>query len=203
MKFTLKLNFTNDQLEVIAATNSKVIVAKPSNSGPYVAWQAFDPLNANTLTWEEEYGVYASTASMTHGAELLKLSNTGTLPATSNKVYVLESSGVISGPQDGGELNSFTLVNQYDKNDFMTVGLYQDAIVNGVLVAGNAISAAGTLLASTAVISPYTTLCVWLQSEVDSNTVVTKVASPISLLKFGGKTSEISAHYDRISGKFL
>lgn len=203
MQFTLNLAFTNNQLDLISKTNSKVIIAKPtSGAQPNVAWQAFDPLNANTLTWEEQYGIYVSTASVTGGAKLIKLSSTG-IPAASNKIYTLLENGSISNPDGTGEAGAFTLLNKYNKQELMTVGLYQDATVNGTAIAGNAISAAGVLLASTATMTPYTTLYVWLQSEVESNTVVTKVTSPMSILKFGGSVTTISTAYDTQSGNFL
>ncbi|MGV8835316.1 hypothetical protein [Cellvibrio sp.] len=203
MNFSLSMAFTNQQLDVIASTNTKVIVAKPTAGGaPNVAWQAFDPLTANTLSWEEQYGIYVSTASVTGGAKLEKLSSTG-IPAASNKLYTLTGSGVISNPDTGGEAGSFSLLNSYNKQDLMTVGLYQDATVNGTAIAGNAISAAGVMLASTAVMTPYTTLYVWLHSEIESNTVVTKVNSPMSILKFGGAVTTISTAYDTESGMFL
>lgn len=203
LNFKLSMAFTNQQLDVIAQTNTKVIVAKPTlGAAPNVAWQAFDPLNANTLSWQEQYGIYVSTASVKSGAKLEKLSSTG-IPAASNKLYVLNESGAISAPASGGKPNSFSLLNNYSKQDVMTVGLYQDATVNGTEIAGNAISAAGVLLASTAEMTPYTTLYVWLQSDIKSNTVVTTVTSPMTLLRFGGEVTDISTAYDTQSGKFL
>ena len=85
----------------------------------------------------------------------------------------------------------------------MTVGLYQDARVNGTEIAGNALSAVPVLLASTSVMTPYTTVYVWLQSDVISNTVVTRVTSPMTELKFGGGVNEISLKYDRTTGHFI
>lgn len=203
MEFKLEMAFSNDQLSVIEETNTKVVVAKPTaGDTPNVAWQAFDPLNDNTLTWEEQYGVYVSTSKLANGVKLEKLSSTG-IPAADHKLYTLQESGAISDPANGGEAGSFSLLNSYSKQDYMTVGLYQDATVNGTAIAGNAISAAGVLLASTAKMTPYTMLYIWLQSEVESNTVVTMVTSPMTPLKFGGPVTNIKTAYDTKSGKFL
>jgi len=204
LSFELNLNFSNDQLETISETNTKVIVAKPTNGGaPNVAWQSFDPLTDNTLTWEEKYGVYVTTSKVVNGAELTKLSATD-IPAANGKLYTLGNAGSISTPGASVDAKtSFSLLNSYSKQPYMTVGLYQDANVNGTAIAGNAISAAGTMLASTAVMTPYTTLYVWLQSEVQSNTVVTTVTSPMTELKFGGSVETISTSYDAETGMFL
>jgi len=203
MEFKLEMAFNNNQLDVIAETNTKVIVAKPTaGDSPNVAWQAFDPMNNNTLTWEEQYGIYVSTSKIANGVKLEKLSSTG-IPAAEHKLYTLQESGAISDPSDGGMAGSFSLLNSYSKQDVMTVGLYQDATVNGTAIAGNAISAAGVMLASTAKMTPFTLLYIWLQSEVESNTVVTMVTSPMTPLKFGGSVTHLSTSYDTKSGKFL
>jgi hypothetical protein len=201
--FNLKTAFTDDQLEVIHRTGTNVIVAKPSGgTAPNVAWQVFKPWEDNTLSWTEDYGIYASTASLEHGAELIQLSSIPS-PAESGLVYTLEPSGIISGPASGGTADSFTLVNKFLYKSSVTVGLYQDAVLNGTEIIGNALSAAPVLLASTSVITPYTTVYIWLQSEVISNTVVTTVTSPMTRLKFGDGIDTISVKYDSLSGKFV
>lgn len=201
--FNLKVAFTNSQLEVLYATGTNVIVAKPTSDGtPNVAWQVFKPLQANQISWEELYGIYASTSAIVNGATLSQLSSVP-IPAAENKLYTLEDSGVITGPSSGGYPNAFTLNNKYSNKDYMTVGLYQDANVNGTDIIGNATSAAPVLLQSTAVMTPFTTVYIWLQSQVRSNSVITNVTSPMTQLKFGGGVDDISVAYDSESGKFL
>jgi hypothetical protein len=201
--YTLKTAFTNEQLGILYATGTNVIVAKPTGGGtPNVAWQVFKPMQANTLTWGEEYGIYASTSKVVNGATLSQLSNVP-VGAAMNKLYTLEPSSAISGPASGGAAGAFSLYNTYSEQPYMTVGLFQDANVNGTDIIGNALSAAPVLLASTAVMTPFTTVYIWLQSQVVSNTVVTTVTSPMTLLKFGGAIEEISVAYDSASGKFL
>ncbi len=201
--FELRIAFTDEQLQTIYQTNTNVVIAKPtSESDPNVAWQVFKPLRSNKLTWEEQYGIYASTCSMQNGALLEQLSNVP-IPAATNKLYTLEPSGIISGPTTGGSPNAFALQNLYEPSNYMTVGLYQDATVNGTDIIGNAISAAPVMLASTALMTPFTTVYIWLQSQIESNTVITTVTSPMTELKFGGAIDSISVAYDTASGKFL
>ncbi len=200
--YTLNINFTSDQLDAIYNTGSNIIIAKPSGGdSPNVAWQSFSPLQNNTLTWEEQYGIYVSNSSVEHGATLDQLSSTS-IGAAMNKLYTLEASGVIDGPDNGGAANSFALLNSYDNQDYMTVGLFQDATVNGTQIMGNATSAAPTLLASTAIMTPYTTVYVWIQSQVESNSVVTTVTSPMTELVFGGGVNTLTVQYDSDSGQF-
>lgn len=201
--YNLNTAFTNEQLQTIWMTGTNVIVAKPTGgSNPNVAWQVFKPLQANTLSWVEEYGIYVSTSAITNGATLTQLSSTG-IPAVMDKAYTLNDAGVIIGPASGGAPNSYSLLNQYTGKDYMTVGLYQDATVNGTAISGNALSAAPVLLQSTATMTPYTTVYIWLQSQVVSNTVVTTVTSPMTKLVFGNGVNDISVAYDSASGTFI
>lgn len=201
--FSLKTAFTDEQLQILYTTGSNVIVAKPSGgSNPNVAWQVFKPLQGNTLSWSEEYGVYASTSQVENGAKLDQLSSVP-VGAAMNKLYSLQPDGTITGPASGGAPDSFALLNAYANKPYMTVGLFQDANVNGTDIKGNALSAVPVILQSTAVMTPYTTVYIWLQSQVVSNTVVTTVTSPMTALKFGGGVNDISVAYDSASGKFL
>lgn len=201
--FNLKTAFTDEQLKVIYATGTNIVVAKPTGGGsPNVAWQVFKPMQANTLTWKEEYGIYASTSQVVNGAKLNQLSSVP-VGAVQNKLYTLESNATISGPASGGAPHSYALQNQYAEKPFMTIGLFQDANVNGTEIMGNAVSAAPVLLASTAVMTPYTTVYIWLQSQIVSNTVVTNVTSPMTALKFGGGIDTIAVQYDSATGRFI
>ncbi len=201
--YELKVAFTNDQLTTLYATGTNVIVAKPTGgSTPNVAWQVFKPLQGNALSWTEEYGIYASTSEVVNGATLNQLSSVP-VGAAMAKLYTMEDSGAISGPASGGMANAFALENKYSNKDYMTVGLYQDANVNGTDIAGNALSAVPVILRSTAFMTPYTTVYIWLQSQVVSNTVVTLVTSPMTELKFGGGLNDISVAYDSASGLFI
>jgi len=204
MTFNLGVTFTNDQLAILYATGTNVVVAKPSAGGsiPNVAWLVFKALPANKITWDEEYGIYASTQNITNGATLTQLSSVP-LPAADNKSYTLQDSGVIVGPASGGTPYAFTLLNQYSNQPYMTAGLYQNANVNGTDILSSAISAAPVIYQSTAVMTPFTTVYIWLQSNVKGNCVVTSVTSPMTKLVFGGGVDNISVAYDSASGTFL
>ncbi|MFB6454110.1 hypothetical protein ACE38W_02475 [Chitinophaga sp. Hz27] len=202
-QYTLNASFSSDVLDTFYVTGTNVVIAKPAANGtPNVAWQVFSPLQQNQLTWTEQYGIYASNQEVANGVVLNQMSNVP-IGAAMNQLYTLEASGVITGPDSGGQPNSFALQNSYIDQPYMTIGLFQNAVVNGTPVNGNAISAVPVLLASTAVMTPYTTVYIWVQSQVVSNTVVTTVTSPMTELTFGGGNNIISVQYDAGSGTFL
>jgi hypothetical protein len=202
-EYILSVQFTQAQLDILYATGSNVVIAKPTGgSSPNVAWQVFRPMRSNKLSWGEEYGIYASTSRVENGARLEQLSATP-VGAAKNKLYTLEPTSNIKGPVSGGTPDAYSLLNKYDAQPYMTVGLFQDATVNGTEIIGNALSAVPVLLASTATMTPFTTVYIWLQSQVISNTVVTLVTSPMTQLKYGDGVNSLSVAYDSNSGKFL
>jgi hypothetical protein len=203
--YQLNLSFTQQNLETFYATGTNVVLAKPAANGTATTqWVVFKPLMNNTVTWEEQYGIYASMVPSTQGGATLTQTSLVPLPAAIGKLYKLGPSGSIKVQPDGGTPNAFSLNNEYPAPaGFMTVGLYQNAVANGANMEGNAISAAGTLYKSTAVMTPYTTLYVWMQSQITSNTVATRVTSPQTKVDFGGGTNIVSLSYDKDSGTFI
>jgi hypothetical protein len=203
--FDLNLSFSKSDLAAIFAADASVVVAKPAdNSGskPNVAWLTFRPLENNNISWEEVYGIYASNTLMEDGASIAKSSAVN--PAVPGKVYTLQPDGTFGAPADGGTLDSFTVVNKLENaRKYMTIGLTQDARIGGELVAGNAISASNVLYQSTAVMTPYTTVFLWIQSKIKSNSVCTKVTSPMSEITFGGGVNNLSYRYDSATGLFI
>lgn len=203
MDFTLNTNFTNEQLSILYATGNNVVVAHPlDGSIPNVAWQVYRPLQSNSITWDESYGIYASTTPIQNGARLTPFSKSPN-PSVESKLYTLEPSGVISGPEDGGFPNAYSLLNEYSSQPYITAGLYQNAVINGLQVDGNSISASPTILKSTAAMVPSNDIYIWLQSQVVSNTIVTVVTSPMTRISFGGGVTEVTVAYDSASGQFI
>jgi hypothetical protein len=204
--FTLETAFNEQDLQRFLASGSNVVVAKPTGGGaPNVAWVVYRPLLANTMTWEEDYGIYASNADIVNGAQLTQMSQTP-YPARADATYALNPAGFFGPPSSGGARNAYSAVNEYDNRSdkaYLTMGLYQDAGVNGVPVQGNAVSAAPVISQSTAVMTPFTTVYLWIQSSVVSNTVVTTVTSPMTKVTFGGSVTDVALQYDASSGIFL
>lgn len=206
--FTLNTQIATDDLDRFHATGSSVVVAKGApGSTPNVAWIALQPLDDNCIEWQEEYGIYASNVEVTQsGATLHQISTTGDAPVVDGLTYPLTAAGHFGAPTKGGDSGSFYAFNDFDNLEaagYLTFGLFQHANVNGKAVKGNAVSAAPVIYKSTADLTPYTTVSLWVQSAVRSNSVVTTVSSPITQVTFGGKVSTVSLRYDATQGNFV
>ncbi|HIJ84246.1 MAG TPA: hypothetical protein HPQ00_08590 [Magnetococcales bacterium] len=204
--YTLNASFTNADLNLFYQTGTNLIIAKPtqqSSGVPNVAWLVIRPMQSNTIVWDENYGIYASTSSITNGATLTKMSTSG-MPAVMGRMYNLSPAGTIDIQPMSGDLSSFTLTNLYNApGTFMTVGLYQNANVNGSAILGNALSAAPVIYSYQAVITPFTTIYMWMQSQVRSNTVITNVTSTMTQVTFGGGVNTASMQYNPSDGTFI
>jgi hypothetical protein len=202
--YTLNLSLTDKQLKTFDA-ETNLIIAKPAKGeDPIVAWQSFKPFEQNTVTWEEQYGIYVSSAAVTNGAHLTRMSSTA-VPALEQKLYTLENDAVFSDPPEGstGSKGAFCAENKYTESEALTFGLFQDAMVNGKPVHGNALSATSVPHANIIQMIPHTTVYIWMEKDTPSNTVVTEVDSHRTEKTFGGDITEISLAYDDASGMFI
>lgn len=203
--YTLNTTFTDQDLQRFLASGSNVVVAKPNAGGtPNVAWVVFRPLLGNSMSWEDEYGIYASNVELTSaGARLNQMSWTP-YPAEDANTYELSPAGSFVGPIGPGPKGSYKATNLYDNlpKGYLTFGLYQRSEVNGNQMGNNAVSAAPVIYNSDATITPFTTIYLWIQSQVVSNSVLTVVTSPQTKVTFGGNVTDISLVYDASSGLF-
>lgn len=202
-QYTLNISFTNDQLQAIYATGANVILAKSvRNHDPSVAWQVFRPVVNNTVSWEESYGLYASLTPIQNGANIVYVANTPP-GALTGRVYTIASAGYISGPGADGPPGNFVIANQYTGAPSMTLGLSQDATVNGVLFQDNMIYAYTAFQMMTLMILPDTAIYLWLQPQVRSRSIVTDIPAPVSKVEFANGQNEVSVQYNSGTGLFV
>ena len=199
-EYDLTINLSQEQLEIIHEARANVVIGKaPVGERVNVAWLVFKPMQKNVLKWVNHYGVYASTCKISQGSEIIQRSSIG---AAMYRLYTLQANGGFSSSVSGGSADTFTVYNNYTVKKVMTIGLYQHANVNGDEVLGNAISAAPVMTGHTASITPNEHVYIWLQSNIKSNTVITKVTSRITPLFFSDAIRCISVTYNDESGMF-
>ncbi|MEW6732591.1 MAG: hypothetical protein AB1489_14780 [Acidobacteriota bacterium] len=198
----------NQDLPLIKAAQLNIILAKPIGGGaPNVAWQSFDPFPDNNVEWTEEYGLYASTTQVNNGARITKMSTTG-YPAQSGAYYSFTSNATFNGPITDGNVppaNSYKIVNDMPSSQYpaLTFGLMQSASINGVAAQFRPINAQTVLSKLDVTFTPLTTVYVWLQAQLVSETVITSVTSRHTKVTFGGPITSHTLKYDRNTGMFV
>jgi hypothetical protein len=202
--FKLNIDLSSEDLHLLSQVNYKIIVAKTSSGGqPNVAWQAFQPVLRNTISWEEEYGIYASSTSLQNGAELRKISETE-IPAIAGKLYSLQEKGIIESSTGDGNAQVFTLLNQYPTSPgTMVTGLYQNAQVNGIEIAGNAVSAMPVHFKNSIEMQPCPTVHLWISSWPEGSSLTQPGTSTVTQLSFEDGINEITCYFDIRTSKFL
>jgi hypothetical protein len=202
--YSLTMSFTNADLERIHASASNVVVSKPLIDGAAnVAWIVYAPFPKNFLSWDEQYGIYASNAEIANGTPLIQ--NALTDPAQVGLSYTMSATAAITGPATGGTPGAFSILNGYTNPDkgYLTFGLTQGATVNSETRPPSALSAAMIMLNSTAVMIPDSAVYLWLQPNLSSNTVVTTVTSPTTKILLSATSPSANLKYDSHSGTFI
>lgn len=208
MNFELNLQIDPADLEVINSAQQKIALAKPvSGSKTDVIWLAFDAFEANSVQWTEDYWLYASTASVsTHGEKITKLSEVQPGPAMDGNIYPFSNNATFGEPQASSDVSvgSYAATNNmgYGKYPALTFGLSQSAQVNQKPEERKPISASSVLATQSITVTPFTTVYVWLESHVESSTIITDVIGQRATAKFGGGVDSITMKYDGKSGLF-
>lgn len=205
MDLTLNLLIDRDDLRTIRDAGENVLIAKPTQGEQTnVAWLDFDPFEANTVEWTEEFGLYVSNSSMEHGANIQKLSDV--FPAAERAFYALEDDATFHGPTgQQAPAGAFGADNQMPHAQYpsLTFGLTQSAVVNGNAINFKPINAQPVPAGQEATFTPLTTLYVWLDATIKSQTVITNVTSRQTKVVFGGAVQEQTLRYDPSAGMFV
>lgn len=207
-KYTLTLNIDPTDLNYVKAAGQRLTLAKPVGSGdPNVVWLSIDPFPSTTITWTEEYWIYASTAEISHGASIDKLSEVVPGPALDSGFYPFTPAATF------GPLQKDTLIPRgtYAANNYMpnqqypilTFGLSQSAMIGKELADRKPISAQSVLPNQQIQMTPFTHIFIWLQSQFSSETIITKIVGNNSVAKFGGGVDSIVMKYDADRGAFV
>ncbi|HIJ84245.1 MAG: hypothetical protein HW380_2682 [Magnetococcales bacterium] len=204
--FTLNINFTSSDIQLFYQTGTNLIIAKAIKGDantPSAVWQVIRPMEANSVTWTEQYGIYASKNQIDAGTAVTKMASTG-IPAVPGRIYDLTPAGTLAIQSQGNDANAFTVVNDYQTaTQMMTIGLYQAANVNGIDVTGNVTSAAAVIYKFKAVITPINTVYMWLQSSTKGNSTLKGVFSPMTVVPFSDVVTIISMQYDPQTALFF
>lgn len=207
--YTLQLLIDDQDLITLKAAQLNIILAKPvgsASSMPNVIWQSFDPFIDNTVSWTENYGIYASNTVVQNGAAITKLSSVN--PAQDGSYYSFASSATFNGPfrdQGAPDTGTYQVNNDMPAAQYpsLVFGLLQSATINNVVTPSRPLNAQVVPAAFFADFTPLTTVYAWLQASILSETVITQVTSRSTKVTFGGSVNSQVLKYDRKAGMFL
>lgn len=184
MQYQLNIAIDSIGVQQIYAANQSITIVKSVTTSPVasgnlpVAWISFQPLEHNSVTWIENYDIYATTSSLNAGATIVQTSVTGAYVQT-GWTYTLKN-GVFNGATGGGA-GTFNTNNQ--QGGMLSFGLSQSAWVNNVQV--NApLNAIPVLNNESASFTPEETVSIFLSNSVNNGVVLSQVASnalPVTL----------------------
>jgi len=204
-QFQLIINFANSDLDTLSQAGESVILVKttstPTGDSVPVAWVSFKPFTLNTVTWVENYGVYASNVSPIQGGTIAKLADT---EAYGGQAYSFTNAGHFVGPNapvtSGLTNNQYQVVNNWTDAPGLTFGVTQDLTVNGQGLLAHPLNAMLVPSGQNAVFTPLTNVMIFMESSIQSGMVLEDLRSDVTTLQFGSVTN-ISVRY--AGGKFL
>lgn len=201
--FKLSLSFDREGLRALTAGGFQVTLSREIRGLPAIAaWQVFPPRRTtHTITWQDQYGVFASTAEVRAGAVLNHLAVTG-FPVLGGHLYPLLSNDAFGPPRAvGPAADLYGAIHEDDGRPRLTFGLFQNAEIDQVSVQGNAIAALSLQRGGVLVLTPPPVFRVSLQKNLAANTVLGDPGNVQTLLDFGD-TSEVSLTFDLKGERF-
>lgn len=201
-ELTIRLN--PEDTHTINAAKQKIVIVKEvavnsdsDSDASKVAWLSFSPFENNVITWQTQYGIYASTIEIQAGAKILKSSSVN--PASSGVIYPFET-GAFDTPYGDAGQNNYGIENKYDT--LFTFGMAQSATVNGSLFDAHPLNAITVLSQEQAIFTPIEKLSIFLNAKFNNGVILSSVSNKALDLDLTSTPSRV-IHYDKEQGKFI
>lgn len=200
--YSLNLSFDDKTLKDIYDAKQQVILIKQTfsttSNDADIAWVTFNPFETNSVSWEDNYGVYTSTTEIQKGATIRKSSHK---TAADTCVYNFDKGFFTKNNDLITEKGSYEVVNE--TTDKLTFGLTQDVLVNGKPIQSSPLNASTVLAGQNAVFTPFEKVQILLQSNAREGLVLATVSSKVFTAEFGGGVNNISVEYNPTIGQFV
>jgi hypothetical protein len=196
--YSLVIQISNAGLKTIQDASQQVALVKATASALPVVWVAFDPESDNTITWEENYFVYASTTHIDAGATIATMS---TEPAQGGNTYMFQG-GDFPSYKGGLPLTQYGVFNNDTRPQFkeITAGLAQ--VAQGV-GEGQPTPLNATIVPfnETGLYTPIEKVQVFAEASMNNGLVLSQVDGSALLVDFTTDPSQV-IHYDDASNTF-
>jgi hypothetical protein len=206
--YQLSIGFTDAGLDTLQAAKQQVTMVKSVNSSAGssgsnpVIWVSFKPMNANTVTWDEEYSVYASTTNIVNGAQIITNSS---IAASSGNAYTFLPAGHFGASNSNLSDTEYGVINNssfaVNGIPMITSGLYQTAVVNGT-PKSSPLNATPVPFGDTATFTPIEKVQVFVSSYQNNGLVIAEVTSQALTVDFTTQPTQ-SIIYDAATNQFV
>lgn len=207
--YSLKIQFDEQGLNNINGAGQQValVKAKEISDQTKVIWVAFPPMQKNTITWTNQYFIYSTSANLHDEAGLETISPK---PAGGGNSYTFRA-GYLNDGSHGLMPNLYGVVHGDPAFPRLTVGLAQDAAVNGNTQGPLPLNAEVVLYNQQVLFSPIENVLVFVggplkQSQILDTSWLTRYAvismsNPLSVDFTQGRSQTI--HYESTTNQFL
>ena len=200
MDCALNFNLTSENVKTIKGVNQSITIVKStvqaSQEQP-VAWIAFPPMESISVTWTEDYFIYASDTAIDAGATIKESSITDD-PVETTQLYTFDGGTFKAGP--GGESAAFDAFNSGAQT--YTLGLAQVAKINNKPVAAP-ISASSVLSNENVSFQPRVKISVFLSATTDNGVVLSKIQGAVYEFELSLSNTSIALVFDETHNKFM
>jgi hypothetical protein len=221
--YALEVIFNQSDLKLINQAGEKVVLIKQVPKGGYkVAWVTFDPFQQNTVTWDDDYFLYASSTQPVEGTQIAGWTMQ---EAQAQNDYVFSSDRTFSVPHPDPNLlpGQYMVFNNmvFDREPWLTFGMAQAFELNGNTQKPQPINAAVVPAKQFARFTPENRVLIFLATNIMDSTVHNDVRldSYMGMIAFKSvvpgsaesvatelnlsATNKISVNYSASDGKFL
>jgi len=201
--YTLNISFDKPGLDSIHAAQEKVTITKATGStvnSNQVVWVCFKPALVNTITWQENYGLYSSLTQVQNGATI-SIESTVISAEIGDLRYPFNASNYFDPPiTDTSAPAAYSLVN--NSGSTFTFGLLQQVTVNGATTS-QIINAAVVPNNQRADFSPQVTLSVGVSGSLNNGVVVTNVSNIPYTAQYSTAATSHSIAYQSLNSFFI
>ncbi len=197
--YNLTIQLSNEDVHTINAAQQKIVIVKQvgGSSGSPVAWVTFSPFENNLVSWEEKYGVYASTTQVQAGATIQKTSAVN--PAKPELFYPFET-GSFGFPTGNAGRNNYGVENEYSQQ--FTFGMAQSVTANGSKYDAAPLNAVPVLSNEQATFTPIEIVSVFLHAQFNNGVIISNITSKALDVDLTSEPS-VTIHYSSSQGEFI
>ncbi len=163
-----------------------------------VAWQVFQPIENNTVSWIESYSLYATTVPLNNG-NVLTLDAVTAAPAIPGFIYTF-SGGPLQGAP--GKDGMFNLSNEMGSGSY-SFGLAQSATVNNQPTPLAPLNATPMLFNQTAQFTPPTTVAIFLSTCTSNGTVIPGISANALVIPLSSASSTVNVGFNDDANTFF